>query len=75
MLHLETSAEYDLKIYLDEMGLVRQALELKRNEQNQILAMLEQQGCMQAKQQPQLNQQNETLLRLLQYSLYSLNTV
>ena len=75
MLHLETSAEYDLKIYLDEMGLARQALELKRNEQNQILAMLEQQGCIQAKQQPQLNQQNETLLRLLQYSLYSLNTV
>ena len=50
------------------MGLVRQALELKRNEQNQTLAMLEQQGRIQAKQQQQLNQQNETLLRLLQYS-------
>ena len=75
MLYLETSAEYDLKIYQEEMGFERQALELKRNEQNQILAMLEQQGRIQAKQQQQLNQQNETLLRLLQYSLYSLNTV
>ena len=75
MLYLETSAEYDLKIYQEEMGFETQALELKRNEQNQILAMLEQQGRIQAKQQQQLNQQNETLLRLLQYSLYSLNTV
>ena len=74
MLYLETSAEYDLKMYQEEMGLVRQALELKRNEQNQILAMLEQQGLIQAKQQQQLNQQNETLLHLLQNSLYGLNT-
>ena len=51
MLYLETSAEYDLKMYQEEMGLVRQALELKRNEQ--ILAMLEQQGRIQAKQQQQ----------------------
>ena len=74
MLYLETSAEYDLKMYQEEMGLVRQALELKRNEQNQILAMLEQQGRIQAKQQQQLNQQNETLLHLPQNSLYGLNT-
>ena len=59
-------------MYQEEMGLVRQALELKRNEQ--ILAMLEQQGRIQAKQQQQLNQQNETLLHLLQNSLYGLNT-
>ena len=72
MLYLETSAEYDLKMYQEEMDLVRQALELKRNEQ--ILAMLEQQGRIQAKQQQQLNQQNETLLHLLQNSLYGLNT-
>ena len=32
------------------MGLVRQALQLKRNEQNQIIAMLEQQARIQAKQ-------------------------
>ena len=36
--------------------------------------MLEQQGRIQAKQQQQLNQQNETLLHLLQNSLYGLNT-
>ena len=32
------------------MTLVRKALELTRNEQNQILAMLEKQGRIQAKQ-------------------------